>query len=244
MSPPNSETEFLVSVRSLVEADATASLGVDIIDFKEPSRGALAPVSVEVWSEAAVRFPDRSLSAALGEQDTALRLAARVPTTFRFAKAGPSRVASSHQLVRLWNQLELPSTVELVPVAYADHLCADCPDVATVLEAVIDEDRKRLLIDTFLKDGRGLRDHLSDKTLLALLTRAKQAGVWIALAGSLCLDQVLELRAKKLIPNCWGVRGDVCHRAIDENLETVGRREGNIDPVRVKLWANELTNKS
>lgn len=238
-SSPNHATELLVSVRSLVEAEAAACLDVDIIDFKEPSRGALAPVNVEVWGEAADRFPHRSLSAALGEQGTALRLAARVPETFRFAKVGPSHVPTVGHLVRLWDRLELPGTIELVPVAYADHLGADCPDVTTILEAVIEENRKRLLIDTFLKDGRGLRDHFTDEILSTLLTRAKRAGVWIALAGSLCLDQVLDLRAKQLTPNCWGVRGDVCNRVVEAGSAMSGRREGAIDPVRVELWANE-----
>lgn len=240
MSPRSSATELLVSVRSLVEAEVIAKGGVDIIDFKEPSRGALAPVSVEIWSEAADRFPDCSLSAALGEQDTALQLAASVPTTFRFAKAGPSRVPTARQLARLWNRIELPASVELVPVAYADHVGAGCPNVNTILETVIDENRNRLLIDTFLKDGRGLRSHLSDQDLSALLARARQAGVWIALAGSLRLDQVMELSDRELTPNCWGVRGDVCSPVVGGGSATVGRREGNVDPVRVELWANEL----
>lgn len=227
--------QWLVSVRCLAEAEVVASVNVSIIDFKEPSRGPLAPVGVDVWNEAADRFGDRPLSAALGEKESAKRLASEVPPSFQFAKVGPSGVATTRQLARLWDQLALPTDVELVPVAYADHANANCPEVASILETVIAENRTRLLIDTFRKDGQGLRDHLSDGELTTLLTRARQAGIWLALAGSIRLEQVTELNKKNLSPNCWGVRGDVCVGEMNAS-----RREGSIDPVRLQRWSAAL----
>ncbi len=230
-APPR-RSQLLVSVRSLDEAITAAAAGVDVIDFKEPRLGPLTPVDASVWDAAARSLPDAVLSAALGESDTAVGLAGRVPVTFRFAKVGPSGMRIPSQLKRLWRELPLPSRVELVPVAYADHDTAACVDVEQVLDCVIAAGRKRLLIDTFGKDGRSLTDHLTPERLVKLLGRARTAGIWIALAGSLCLEQVQQLKQQGIFADCWGVRGDVCVADAD----AARRRSGQLDAARVERW--------
>lgn len=229
---------LLVSVRNLDEAEMVAKANVDVIDFKEPSSGALAPVAPEIWDLAASRFANLSLSAALGESDTAVDLACQVPAAFRFAKVGPSRTFTSEHLGKIWNQLPLPPRVELVPVAYADNGAAECPDAMEILQLTKRQGRSRMLVDTFVKDGRGLLNHLSTTEIANLLREARSAGIWIALAGSLTLGEVKSLRDQKLIPNCWGVRGDVCIRPA-ETRSTI-RRTGAIDRTRVAMWRNAI----
>lgn len=236
-APPR-RSQLLVSVRSLDEAMSVSAAGVDVIDFKEPLHGPLAPVDASLWNAAARILPDAVLSAALGEPDTAVTLAAQVPREFRFAKVGPSGLRTASQLQRCWQDLSLAESVELVPVAYADHDAADCVDVNQVLDCVIATGRSRLLIDTYSKDGRSLTDLLSEADLVAFLGRARAAGIWVALAGSLRLDQVQRLVQQEIRADCWGVRGDVCVADADGNAAQ--RRAGELDGGRVEQWMQAL----
>lgn len=238
LAAPSRRSKLLVSVRSVSEALTAAAAGADVIDFKEPGRGPLAPVDASVWAAAASALPDAVLSAALGESDTAVAVANRVPPGFQFAKVGPSGLTTVSQLQRRWHDLPLPASVELVPVAYADHQAADCVDVDRVLDCVIATDRSRMLIDTFRKDGRSLTDHLGAASLIQLLLRARAAGVWIALAGSLRLDQVQRLLEQEIQADCWGVRGDVC--VVDAGSSAAQRRVGELDGRRVRQWLRAL----
>lgn len=226
--------DLLVSVRSLDEATIAIAGGADIIDFKEPLDGALAPVAPEVWQAAARAFPNRTLSAALGESESAARSARHVPDEFRYAKAGPSRTHTTERLGRLWKNLDLPPSVELVPVAYADHLAAGCPGVDHILQLLCSQGRRKMLIDTFVKDGSRLTDHLGIDEIASLVANARRANVWIALAGSLRSDDVTEMIAGGILPDCWGVRGDVCVETSGGNA--MDRRTGTLDPRRLGRW--------
>jgi len=238
--------ELLVSVRDPEEAAIAVSAGVDVIDFKEPSRGPLAAVDPSVWQNAASRFPNQSLSAALGESDSAVSLAGQVPAGFRFAKVGPSWLKTVDELAAVWDRVsvELPPGVELVPVAYADHTNARCVGAEEVLERVIATGRQRWLVDTFCKDGRTLADHVSIERLTGLLTRAREAGVWVAMAGSIGLSDVMRLSEYGVTPDCWGVRGDVCRAnsesSGEKNRDTTRRREGELDRDRIDKWLRAM----
>ncbi|MCM2374368.1 (5-formylfuran-3-yl)methyl phosphate synthase [Aporhodopirellula aestuarii] len=233
---PASIAQLLVSVRDISEASLVVSTGIDVIDFKEPHDGPLAPVDPAIWMSASVLFPHASLSAALGETRSALALAARVPPNFRFAKVGPSGLQSATQLERVWRSLALPPNVELVPVAYADHKAADCLDASRVLASAITTNRRRLLIDTFCKNGQSLSEHLPTAQLASLLSDARQAGVWVAFAGSIKLPEALRLHDCGVIPDCWGVRGDVCFATADSSQP----RTGQLDVDRVNRWRKAL----
>lgn len=233
---PPATCQFLISVRDVYEAAIAAAAGPDVIDFKEPADGPLAAVNPSVWEAAAKRFPEQTLSAALGETESAIVLAAQVPTVFRFAKVGPSGLRTPEQLRQVWNSLALSPQVELVPVAYADHDEARCVSVEEVLTSVIATRRRRLLVDTFCKDGRTLFDHLSVERLRAVLDRARAAGVWVAFAGSVRLADVIAIRSRGVLPDCWGVRGDVCQPSLGPGR----RREGELDADRIATWCETL----
>ncbi|MCC9658157.1 (5-formylfuran-3-yl)methyl phosphate synthase [Rhodopirellula halodulae] len=223
------KSRLLVSVRNLHEAQLAVDGGVDIVDFKEPLRGALAACDPHVWSEAVAAFAGAGvmLSAALGESESAMQVASQVPAEFTFAKAGPSGCRSGEWLQRLWDQLPVPESVALVPVAYADHETATTITPEEVLDAVIESGRSRLLIDTFVKDGRRLPDHLDRQRLTDILQKAQAHDVWVALAGSVRLREKHRLEREGCFPDCWGVRGDVC-----DNSD----RCGLIDPGKISLW--------
>jgi hypothetical protein len=74
------------------------------------------------------------------------------------------------------------------------------------------------LIDTWIKDGRGLLRHLSVAALAAWVIRARHANLLTALAGSLTADDLEILRDVE--PDVVGIRGAACR----------GGRSGTLDP--------------
>ncbi|MCO8122064.1 (5-formylfuran-3-yl)methyl phosphate synthase [Stieleria sp. TO1_6] len=249
--------EWLVSVRDLNEAELAVQFGVSILDFKEPSAGALAAVGPAIWRAASHRVrqlvhpgdqqpagpsgpqPARPLrlSAALGELPTAAALAAQLPSEFEFAKAGPAGCSGEAELLGHWRAvgMQLPPSVQLVAVAYADHQHAGCLPVETILRIAIDAGFQRFLIDTSGKTGPTSIQILGPDRLRALGRLAHQNSIWWSLAGSIKLSQRQHLdgifkhgsdQQRAHGPDCIAVRGDVCR----------SDRTGTLCPDRLRAW--------
>lgn len=173
------------------------------------------------------------MSAALGESPDSTCLAAELPNHFRFAKAGPSGLASLDAIQAHWRGLRgrLPRSVELVAVAYADHSVAGCPAVEAIIAQASQDGLKYVLVDTFHKQGQSLIDLHSSNVIRGWIDSAIKSGLWISLAGSLQLKHCQQLVSDGAVPHCWGARGDVCVPS------KTARRTGALDPERLRLWA-------
>lgn len=225
---------LLVSVRNLEEAALVAELEVAILDFKEPSDGALAPVSPTVWRDVATQWSGKvCLSAALGEFDDAQTIAGAIPQSFTFAKMGPAGSGSIEELARRWSLIrdQLPQGVELVAVAYADYEAADCPSPLEIFTTASQQGLNTWLVDTFQKNGQTTLGHLSIDELTAIAMLAETTKSTWVLAGSMTSLMLANLRAAALCPNWIGVRGDVCD----------GARQGKIVQTKVKQWLAALS---
>lgn len=252
LQPSPRPAQWLVSVRSLAEAELASRFGVDIIDLKEPNHGPLAAVERHVWQSVADRIRPQPadqptaaplstplstpLSAALGERDQAAQIARDVPAEFAFAKAGPSQCGTEARVVELWNLVrrDLPPTVELVAVAYADHAAAGSLPPEQILELAARNGFQRILLDTFGKNGSSSIDVLGTSRLAKFGTLAKQNSLWWSLAGSIRLPHLAELKQSwpdpQSSPDCLAVRGDVCQRD----------RQGTLCPERLQQWKQSL----
>ncbi|QEG38407.1 (5-formylfuran-3-yl)methyl phosphate synthase [Roseimaritima ulvae] len=221
---------LLVSVTNVDEAVIAAELGVDIVDIKNPQRGALGAADPEVWrAVAATVDPAVRLSAALGEAIEADH-ADQVPARFDFAKAGPAGCSTIADLTDHWQRIrsQLAASVPLVAVAYADYQQANCPLPEAILEAASANDIHWWLIDTFVKDGRSTLDHLTRDRLRDLNALAGRTNIRWVLAGSLRLENnPLE---RDCDPHYVGLRGDVCQHG----------RTGTLVASRVKRWQQYL----
>lgn len=222
-SSTKKQPEFLVSAASMEEFDLLTSIGeVDIIDLKDPTWGAIAPASIDLWNLVAAssaQLPKHQhLSAALGEFDQANRCAKQLPPQFRFAKMGSSECDNVDLLMQRWRTVQghLHASTELVAVAYADFKSAKSIDPRKVISVAIACGLKRILIDTFKKDGRTSIDHLGIDQLRAFANSARENRIWWSLAGSINLAQVDQLSLNGIHPDCIGVRGAVC----DDGRET------------------------
>ncbi len=230
MDPIESSPALLISVRSKPEMDAAVAGGADIVDFKEPRNGALAPTSVSLWQSISSMTVENSppFSAALGESQEARKIAQSLPSDFQFAKVGPSGCGTRQSLTQLWNDVRslIDPHTELVAVAYADHQASGCLSAETIFTLAAERGFARVLIDTFVKDGRSTIDHLGIKQLQRLSQVASENKIGWALAGSIRLDNLKMLANRGIVPDCYGVRGDVCQ----------GTRESELSAERVKQW--------
>jgi hypothetical protein len=140
-------------------------------------------------------------------------------------KFGPAELSEPGEWRAAW--LELKSLVRggipLVPVLNADG-AGGIRAIRGRFRAMIDElaAGNWLLIDTASKDGRRLTDHLATDQLREMVEGAREAGIRLALAGSLRpedLPILLQLGADLV-----GVRGAVCQPC---------ERGGPLDPSRL-----------
>jgi (5-formylfuran-3-yl)methyl phosphate synthase len=226
---------LLVSVRSAAEAELAASNGADIVDAKEPDAGPLGPVSSSVLREIELALPPQvPLGVALGDARAPDELArmldrlappARAGGTFlKVGFAGVSRVEEVSAVLRrgVDHVRALGPSVAVIAASYADCDRARAPSPDGILDVAVGAGAAGVLIDTWIKDGRGLLRHLSADALAAWVIRARRAGLLTALAGSLTADDLKVLR--DIEPDVVGVRGAVCR----------GGRAGTIDLVRLQ----------
>jgi uncharacterized protein (UPF0264 family) len=211
---------LLVSVRSADEVPAALAGGADIIDAKEPARGPLGAVEQEVLSAIGARTPGSvPLSVALGDctNEAEVRAAveaARLPERSApvYLKLGFSGVNSVPRIAELLEAAVDTAAIGLsapgiVAVAYADHQAAGTVPPRDVLRAAMATGAGGLLVDTWLKDGRGLLDHISLERLAALAASARAARLVIAMAGSLDSDTISRVAE---VADVVGVRGAAC----------------------------------
>lgn len=208
-------TRLLVSVRNANEARAALAGGADLIDIKEPARGALGAATTDVWSAVRAAVGDqRPVSAALGELGV-IDLAsfdADACEGLAYVKAGLAEATIDDRWRQRLRTLQerLPTPTQLVAVAYADHARANAPSPWLVLDAARELDLRVLLIDTYDKQHGPLWQSLSDAELHEFCLATRQAKIAIALAGSLslaCMPRALELE-----PEWIAVRGAACPR--------------------------------
>ncbi|MGB7347633.1 MAG: (5-formylfuran-3-yl)methyl phosphate synthase [Pirellulaceae bacterium] len=229
---------WLVSVRDEQEFRLAAEYPVDIIDFKEPDHGPLAPVDPLIWHQAQRWVAEcctspsqlrpqklgqhvaKKLSAALGERGDMLRVADEVPAEFAFAKVGPSQCDTPEKLLTLWSdaRARLPKRVELVAVAYADYTSAQCLPPEQIAELAKQTGVNRCLIDTFTKSSGSTVDLLGMQRLRQFSQTVANRDGWWALAGAVRLEGLNGLADNGVLPNCVGVRGDVCNKSRTSTL--------------------------
>lgn len=225
-------TKLLVSVRSAEEALTALEAGADLIDVKEPNRGALGAADCNtieaVVSVVSGRLPT---SAALGELPEANRLPASLADRLSYAKFGLAGCAEIADWPRRWQEAvaSLPRGVLPVAVAYADWQSAAAPSPEDVLAVARELRCGGLLVDTFDKTRGPIDRHLDLRRLEQLINGAQCVGMLAVIAGGLRHDDLAKLLP--LQPDYIGVRGAAC----------TGDREGHLDAARVADLVSTLS---
>jgi uncharacterized protein (UPF0264 family) len=224
--------KLLVSVVDEDEARAAAAAGADIVDVKNPAEGALgAPAPAVIAGVRATVPGELPVSAAIGDMPN-------LPGTAALAALGAARSGATFVKVGLWGVTTeddavallravrdaVPGTV-VVAAAYADaRRVAHAPLAPELLPPVARAAGVgACLLDTAVKDGRGLLEWLAPDALASLVADAHAADLPVALAGALRAEDLPVVRDTQA--DIAGVRSAACRD---------GRRTGRLDAARVR----------
>jgi (5-formylfuran-3-yl)methyl phosphate synthase len=226
---------LLVSVVDVAEARQAAAAGADIVDVKNPAEGSLGAPSPAVIEAIRAAVPaGLPVSAAIGDMPN-------LPGTAALAALGAARSGAAFVKVGLWGVSTEAEAIALlravndgaaavagtivVAAAYADaRRVAHAPLAPELLPRVAAAAGVGIcLLDTAVKDGRGLLDWLSPDALTSLVADAHGAGLQMALAGALRAEDLPVVRATGA--DIAGVRSAAC---------SDDRRSGPLDAARVR----------
>ena len=217
---PGGGPRLLVSARNASEAVAALSGGAGLIDVKEPARGPLGMADVAAMAHiietVSAASPETPVSAALGETVdwTSADSIPELPPGLAFVKLGLQGLRHQPEWQSIWLDVRrrfedaCDRPLPWIAVAYADAAKAQSPPVEEVFDAAQRTGCRGLLIDTWGKQGPGLTNLFDYSELAAIVRQGQQAGLLIALAGRLRLDDVSQVAASR--PDVVAVRSAAC----------------------------------
>ena len=200
-------TLFLASVRNTDEAETVLGAGADIIDLKDPDKGALGALDLDAICACVSHVDGRvPVSATVGDlplQGTIVCDAVRAVASsgVDYVKLGLFPGGGARNCLNLL--AEEARFVPLILVIFADAL----PDFDAV-EAAASIGAHGVMLDTAGKSSGSLLDYLSVEALTDFVAAAKAEGLSVGLAGSLSAEQVPSLLP--LQPDLIGFRGALC----------------------------------
>ena len=216
-------TLMLASVTSPAEAEAVWVGGADIIDLKDPAKGALGALDASV-AAAIVRAigKRRPVSAAAGnalDAPGALvdKVAVMAATGADYVKIGLPMDAAGPDCVRAL--APQAKTTKLVGVLFAD--CGPDWDLVRLMGS---HGFAGAMLDTAKKGAGRLLDHMDIAALDRFIGRCRENKLMAGLAGSLEAPDVPRLLP--LEPDYLGFRGSLCQGRM---------RESAIDPASVRM---------
>ncbi len=201
-------TGFLASVSSIEEAELVRSLGADVIDLKNPNRGALGAVDLDTAQSIVATIGNKAtLSATIGDLPLyAGELEASVSRMYAtgvdIIKVGVFDESLSRFALNAMGRLA-GRNIRIVLVFFAEFFTGDI-DFPRLKKTGI----MGAMLDTCEKENGNLRKKLDDETLTEFVTNAKRAGLVSGLAGSLTGADIPPLL--RLNPDYLGFRGALC----------------------------------
>lgn len=212
--PPDPVPRLLVSVRDPAEAEVAHLAGADLIDAKDPERGALGALDTACVREIAARVGGGAATSAVADPYPAA-VAAMAATGVDWVKAGLD--ANGRRDATALATLAAAAPGRLIAVLFAEDGAA-----AALVPVLAEAGFAGAMIDTAGKRGARLPDLAAPEDLSAFTSACRAHGLMCGLAGSLRVIDIAGLSAYR--PDYLGFRGGLC-RDYD-------RRNG-IDPLRV-----------
>ena len=222
-------TQLLVSVTSIAEAQIALENGVDIIDLKDPAKGALGALPLN-QIEAIVNFIDerKLLSATIGDLPMQPQLifdSVGKLTNIKvdFIKIGFFPTDDYQATLDSLKNITAKG-VKLVAVIFAEYKYSE-----TLIRSIQQAGFNGVMLDTAQKDGNTFMYYHSAVNCKKFAKKVLDFGMSFGLAGSLRLQHVVA--AKKLNPTYIGFRGGVC----DENKREFSLNSDKIRAIRKAL---------
>jgi (5-formylfuran-3-yl)methyl phosphate synthase len=226
---------LLVSVRRAEEALAALAGGADIVDAKEPDAGALGAVSIDDLRAIVAAVRGATLvTAALGDAADAAAVerdaAAFVEAGAGLVKVGLSGIPDRERASTLLAAAARGAGPHrVIAVAYGDYAGVNAVAPVDILALAAREGLAGVLLDTADKSGPGLAALVPPASLAQWVRSARRAGLLVALAGRITLEQLDSMQATGA--DIVGVRGAACE----------GGRGGEVAAARVRLLKEAAT---
>lgn len=236
--------KLLVSPRNLKEAVVAIKSKVDFIDCKNPDEGSLGANFPWIIKEMKKLIPPNSsqlLSATIGDFPylpgsaslAALGAAVSGADIIKVGLKGPKNLEEGINLMQKVVKAvkHYNNDIKIVTAGYADKKRMDSsPDFLALPKIAADSGSEIVMLDTYIKDGKGLFDFLSVEQLLQFKNIASDLNLEVALAGNLRKDSISKI--KEISPDLIGVRSVVC--------EGFDRQNGTIQNHLIEELRNEL----
>lgn len=203
-------TRMLASIANVQEAKSLLSVGVDILDIKDPRKGALGAVAVgsvaEIVHAVSGRVPT---SATIGDLPMRSDLIDKGLTGMRttgvdIVKVGIFATEITTPVLHVFRK-HARAGAKIVLVFFAD-LKPVLNDFTHLADAGI----YGVMLDTADKTGGSLRSIMYEDALRSFVHTAKAQGLMTGLAGSLQVSDIQPLLGLK--PDYLGFRGALCSR--------------------------------
>jgi dihydroneopterin aldolase len=216
-------TLFLASVTGASEAEIAVACGADIIDFKNPAKGALGALDhANVRSGVEAVGGRRPTSAVTGDLPMD-------PKSLSRAVAGMAETGVDYIKIGLFDDPRRADCIAaLAPLAAATNLIgvmfADEAGGLELVDQLAAAGFRGAMLDTARKGAGRLLDHRDTAWLANFVARCQTKGLLAGLAGSLEAPDVPRLLP--LRPDILGFRGALCR---------AGDRKAGLDPKAVAL---------
>lgn len=211
-------TLFLASVRGAAEAEMVLAAGADIVDLKDPSKGALGALTPDAIRNCVARASGRKpVSATVGDlpmdPGTVTRAVSEAACLgVDDVKLGIMPGGDPHGCFAGLAALNLRAG--LILVFFADAMPAFDP-----VEAAKAARARGIMLDTETKGTGALVDHMAMTDVSRFVDKGRRAGLLVGVAGSLRASHVAPLLA--LGPDVIGFRSALCRD---------GERSSSLDP--------------
>lgn len=207
-------TRLLVSVRNRSEALTALDAGADLIDVKEPARGALGRADAATIAEIAAAVDGRlPVSAAFGElaewNETQAAPFTDALGRIQFAKVGLAQCGGLPDWRLRWTTFNerLPAGTASVAVVYADAT-AMAPSADEVIAQAIRAGCQAVLIDTFDKTTGSLVDQWTPRQIRDIIQQIRSQHMLAVLGGS--LNEATLVTVLPLMPDVIAIRTAAC----------------------------------
>jgi dihydroneopterin aldolase len=200
-------TRFLASVRDAGEAEAALAADADIIDLKDPAKGALGALTPEGIASCVAAIAGRAaVSATVGDLPME-------PDTVRSAALATAAMGVDYVKLGLFPGGDARGCLDLLAEEARGLrvILVVFADASPGFDAIGEAARigaSGVMLDTARKDGRSLLDHLPLDRLAGFVAQARAERRLVGLAGSLKAAHVPELL--RLKPDLLGFRGALC----------------------------------
>ena len=233
--------KLLLSVVSAEEAKNVLQLGPDLLDIKNPEEGSLGAQFPWVLKEIVEVCQNSGTlcSATLGDLQfkpgtASLAALGAASCNVQYIKAGMFGIKTKDEATKMMLAIrksvrEVNDKALVVASGYADYKRFNGISYMELVKASLEAGCDGVMVDTAIKDGKNLFDCMNLDEIKLFIDAAKNAGLFVALAGSIRGDHLETLNA--LDPDIIGIRGAVCEK---------GNREVGISPAKVEQFINQM----